>query len=201
MSRPTDEPADDYLPEPIPEPIPEVTVEKTVETVPHTAGLPDDLADVRDSFTIWAEDESGWDAITTAARISYVVAFLAWATRDPDVGDPFADEQARDRAVGFYKRYLFQQGRTPSMIDAVLVGLACLYSWAGLGAHNVAYLLSEASEPTPEPEVEPTPEAETASVSQPTPQPTPQRTPDDPGGGGQPGDTADGPADGTAVDG
>ena len=170
MSSPTDKPPEpspespdgpDYLPEQTPKTESDSTPDPAPDPASDTGGLSNELADMRDEFAIWVEDQSGWDHKVAAARITHVVGFLTWATQDPDVGDPFANEEARDRAVGFYKRFLFQQGCKPDVIDAVLCALACLYGWAGLGAHNVGYLLADSSEPAAEPAAQPDPQPDT----------------------------------------
>lgn len=135
--------------------------------------LRDEFAEIYEGFQLYVEDSSLWSEITAMAKLFDVVTFLRWAQADPDVGDPFADEQARDRAVGFYKRVLFQRGLRPNTVNRILETLAYLYDWWGLGAHQVPLLARATSTPRIPPQP-PSPPSPPPPPPQPRPQPPPR---------------------------
>lgn len=110
--------------------------------------LPSDLGhrfeEIFTAYEFAVEDDArDSDELSRAIHLSHVLAFLAWAAREPDqraLGDVLADAESRDRAVGFYKRSLFARAQKPGQINVVLLSLARFYTWWGLGEHAVAYL-------------------------------------------------------------
>lgn len=98
--------------------------------------LPGDWAEIRDTFSLWAQQK--WGEYTWPKRAAQVTAFLGWAAAQGDAADMFIDPAARDRAVGGYQKMLFRQGQRIPTVDDNLRVLDRLFAMFGTGRSTVA---------------------------------------------------------------
>jgi site-specific recombinase XerD len=115
------------------------------------ADLPPALREAFDGYTRGLADAELSDNTRRVYR-SRVSNFLSWLTSRADQQPALTDPHARNAVVQDYQRYLNEQGRTASAVNAIRVAVDDFYRHLGLGS---AVASRRRVTPTPPPALEP----------------------------------------------